>query len=78
MSSKNISIREDTYEKLRARKRGDESFTEVLERLLAEEKDFEAGFGAWTDSDAGAAARATRAEMNETFEERFEQGSESE
>lgn len=78
MSSKNISVREDTYEKLRARKRGDESFTEVLERLMAEEKDFEAGFGAWADSDAGAAARATRKEMNETFEERFEEGSQAE
>lgn len=70
MGSKNISIREDTYERLRARKRGEESFTDVLERLMEDQKDFEAGFGAWEGTDAPEIARATRDEMNETIERR--------
>lgn len=70
MGSKNISIRDDTYEKLRARKQRDESFTDVIERLMHEEKDFEAGFGSWSGTDADAVARETRAEMNETIERR--------
>lgn len=34
MVSKNISIRKNVYEKLRSEKRPDESFTDVIERLL--------------------------------------------
>lgn len=67
MSSKNVSIREDTYERLRSRKRDDESFTDVIERLLDRQRDFEAGFGSWEGTDAGRVARETRAEMNETI-----------
>lgn len=33
MASKNITITEATYEKLRAHKRADESFSDVIERL---------------------------------------------
>ncbi len=36
MASKNIGIREDVYERLKAHKRGDESFSETLDRLLTE------------------------------------------
>lgn len=78
MGSRNISIREDTYEKLRDRKRGDESFTELLERLMERERDFEAGFGSWAGTDAGAVALETRAEMNETIERRSQSGGEQE
>ncbi len=38
MGSKNISIRKDVYEKLKIEKRPDESFTEVIDRLLKSEK----------------------------------------
>ncbi len=34
MASKNISLRRDVYEKLRVEKRPDESFTDVIDRLL--------------------------------------------
>lgn len=34
MASKNISIRKDIYEKLRAEKKPDESFSDVINRLL--------------------------------------------
>lgn len=36
MASKNIGIKEDVYERLKAHKRGDESFSETLDRLLSE------------------------------------------
>jgi len=36
MASKNIGIKEDVYERLKAHKRGDESFSETLDRILHE------------------------------------------
>ncbi|MFQ3476849.1 hypothetical protein HKK80_11415 [Halonotius sp. F2-221B] len=36
MASKNIGIKEDVYERLKAHKRGDESFSETLDRLIHE------------------------------------------
>ena len=36
MASKNIGIKEDVYERLNAHKRGDESFSETLDRLIGE------------------------------------------
>ncbi len=36
MVSKNIGIKKDVYERLKAHKRGDESFSETLDRLLRE------------------------------------------
>ena len=36
MASKNIGIKEEVYERLKAHKRGDESFSETLDRLLVE------------------------------------------
>lgn len=36
MSTKNIGIREEVYEHLRTHKRGNESFSDTIERLLSE------------------------------------------
>jgi len=36
MGTKTIGIREETYERLKARKRDDESFTDLVERLLGD------------------------------------------
>jgi predicted CopG family antitoxin len=36
MASKNIGIKEEVYKRLKAHKRGDESFSETLDRLLHE------------------------------------------
>ncbi|EMA63308.1 antitoxin VapB family protein [Halorubrum lipolyticum] len=36
MASKNIGIKEDVYERLKTHKRGDESFSETLDRILHE------------------------------------------
>jgi len=48
MASKNISITEDVYNKLLKIKREDESFSELLIRLLKiQKKTLEKSFGAW-------------------------------
>lgn len=38
MSSKNVSLREDVYRELRSIKGEDESFSDVIERLMAAER----------------------------------------
>ncbi|AFZ73404.1 antitoxin VapB family protein [Natronobacterium gregoryi] len=54
MGTKTVSIRGDVYERLRARKRDDESFSALLERLLEEsEPDWEATFGTLSSEDTG-------------------------
>lgn len=46
MSTKNIGIREEVYEHLQAHKRGDESFSDTIERLLSEvDSDWRTHFG---------------------------------
>jgi len=46
MGTKTIGLREDAYERLKARKREDESFTDLVERLLDEATaDWREGFG---------------------------------
>ncbi len=48
MTSKNISITEDVYNKLMKIKRENESFSELFLRLLSVQKiNFERTFGAW-------------------------------
>jgi predicted CopG family antitoxin len=50
MSTKTISIREDVYAHLRKAKRDDESFSEVIERLLSgPQMDLSSYFGALKD-----------------------------
>ncbi|WP_436900706.1 antitoxin VapB family protein [Halovenus halobia] len=53
MGTKTIGLREDAYEKLKARKREDESFTDLVERLLEESTaDWRDGFGTLPEEDA--------------------------
>lgn len=67
MGKKTIRVREDVYERLKARKRPDESFSDLLDRLTDRESDFEQGFGALADVDFEGAM----AELDERFEEAF-------
>lgn len=67
MSDKSIRVSEETWRKLRDRKRGDESFDTVISREL-EDDDPLAGFGAWSDTDIDEAVREVKAEMDEDFE----------
>ena len=51
MASKNISIRDDVYNLLKGAKRDEESFSDVIERLLKKDKiDLSEYFGALKDS----------------------------
>jgi len=46
MATKNIGIREEVYEHLKAHKQGDESFSETIQRLLEDaEGDWQTHFG---------------------------------
>ncbi|GAB3686427.1 hypothetical protein GCM10028857_18470 [Salinarchaeum chitinilyticum] len=67
MSGKTIRVSEETWRKLRARKRGDESFEEVIAREI-EDDDPLAGFGAWSDTDIDDAVNEVKREMDEDFE----------
>ena len=55
MASKNIGIKEDVYERLKAHKRGDESFSETLDRLIDElDSDWRTNAGFLSDEEAAA------------------------
>lgn len=51
MGTKTIRVREEVYEQLRAQKRPDESFSDLLSRLTDRESQFERGFGAFEEVD---------------------------
>lgn len=51
MGTKTIRVRKDVYEELKAHKRPDESFSDLLERLTSRDLRFEQGFGALSDVD---------------------------
>lgn len=87
MGSTNISVRDETYERLLARKREGESFTELFERLLGESSDITDYRGAASgsdladrmdeirdDIDAGVSARCE--DVAEAVEEGTEAGGE--
>ncbi len=67
MSDKTIRVSEETWRKLRSRKRGDESFEAVIEREL-EDDDPLAGFGAWSETTIDESVREVKRELNEEFE----------
>jgi predicted CopG family antitoxin len=53
MASKNIGIKEEVYERLKAHKRGDESFSETLDRILHElDSDWRTNAGFLSDEEA--------------------------
>lgn len=46
MGTKTITIKEDAYERLKAHKRENESFSDVVSRLAGQDRDVWAGYGA--------------------------------
>lgn len=70
MPTKTIRVSEEVYDRLEARKREDESFTDLLDRLVEQERDIYAGFGAWED--AAEEMEETHERMNEEMEEDVE------
>ncbi len=69
MGTKTIGIREDVYERLKAQKRPDESFTDLMNRLLDESTDdWRDGFGTLSTADAQAleeAVASSRKQMSD-------------
>lgn len=49
MGTRTIRVRDEVYERLRARKRPDKSFSDLLDRLTDRDAEFEQGFGALAD-----------------------------
>lgn len=70
MASKNITITEAAYERLRRFKRPDESFSDVINRLTGANADPLAFAGRWTDTGVTEAAEAARDEFERDLEER--------
>lgn len=70
MGMKRITVTEEAYERLRAMKRGDESFTDVLLRVTGGEKDVMKGFGSWKESGLREAVADGREELDEDFNQR--------
>lgn len=62
--SKSIRVDEDTHAALAALKGEDETFDELLSRLLAQRQEaVREGAGLWAGTDAAEGARAAREEM---------------
>lgn len=70
MGSKNLTVTEEAYDRLKSHKRPDESFTDVVIRVTGGDKDVFKGLGAWTGTEKGRRVEATRRELNEDLEER--------
>ena len=73
MAAKNIGIKEEVYERLKAHKRGDESFSETLDRLLVElDSDWRMNTGFLTQQEADdleAAVKQGFANLDAAFDE---------
>jgi predicted CopG family antitoxin len=73
MATKSLTITEEAYERLRAHKRDDESFTETIIRLTGSGTDPMAGFGAMSDVDGFRdAVEGTRDRLDADLRERGE------
>ncbi len=59
MGTKTIGLREDVYERLKARKRDDESFTDLIDRLIDETSvDWRETFGSLSSEEANELEQA--------------------
>lgn len=67
MGTKSITITEEAYERLKAHKRPDESFTDVINRLAGSEDDLLKGFGLL----AGEIDRDGYDQRREAFDEAY-------
>lgn len=75
-ANEHIRVSGETKERLRRRKRTDESFNDVIARLLDDDRDLLAGFGAAEDRD-GETLAETVARRKERSQRRIEELAES-
>ena len=67
MGTKTIGLRDDVYERLKARKRDGESFTDLVNRLLDEEQtDWREGFGTLDAEEAEELEQAVETARKQT------------
>lgn len=72
MSSKNIAITKDLYDTLRRNKIGNESFTDVIIRIMDERKQPSRFFAAWADltTEEERALEGSMSELRGAFTDR--------
>lgn len=75
-ANEHIRVSEETKERLRRRKRNDESFNDVITRLLDDDRDLLAGFGAANDRE-GETLAETVARRKERSQRRIDDLAES-
>lgn len=75
-ANEHIRVSEETKERLRRRKRNDESFNDVIARLLNDDRDLLAGFGAADDRE-GETLAETVARRKERSQRRIDDLAES-
>ncbi|MDZ7687371.1 MAG: antitoxin VapB family protein [Halobacteriales archaeon] len=66
-TTEQIRVTDEIKRELERRKRADESFNDVLERVLEDDSDLLAGFGSWSDERAEH-ARETRTRRRRRLE----------
>jgi len=67
MGTKTIGLRDDVYERLKARKQDNESFTDLVNRLLDEKQtDWREGFGTLDAAEAEELERAVETAREQT------------
>lgn len=71
MASKNISVPESVYDRLREEKKEGESFGDVIDRLMGGES-LDEFWGAWSDETAEKARNAIREGRERTDEKHSE------
>lgn len=66
MGTKTIGLRDDVYERLKARKREDESFTDLMDRLMDETTpDWRENFGTLSEGESDELERIAEASRKE-------------
>lgn len=67
MGAKMIRVQDDVYDRLTAIKCPDESYSDLLDRLVDRDAQFERGFGAFAHIDFPTRLRELDERMNEAF-----------
>ena len=70
-ANKQIRVSEAVKRELNARRREDESFNDVVERLLDDDRDLLAGFGAFSGTDRAETIRAVHEQGQEKSNNRI-------
>lgn len=73
MTTKTITVKEEAYDRLKAMKREDESFSDLLLRLAGDDRDVLSGFGALAGEEFATTVNEAREELDEDFGDRTDE-----